>query len=103
MAEAYLGEIKIFPFGLAPRGWAQCNGQLLPINQNQALFSLLGTAYGGNGSTNFALPDLRDRVPIHFGDAHSLGERAGQDAHTVTISEMPMHIHMVNASSAVGD
>ena len=86
-------------FGFAPQpGWAQCNGQLLPINQNQALFSLLGTTYGGNGQTNFALPDLRGSTPIHFGK-HVLGERAGEENHTLAMAEMPAHIHSANATS----
>lgn len=97
MAEPFLSEIRIFSFGFAPKGWALCNGQQLPINQNQALFSLLGTTYGGNGQTTFALPDLRARVPLHTGSGHSLGERAGEQAHTVTIQEMPTHNHPVNA------
>ena len=84
MAEPFLGEIRIMSFGFAPSGWALCNGQLLPINQNQALFSLLGTTFGGNGQTNFALPNLQGRVPMHAGDGHSLGERAGEEAHTLT-------------------
>src|SRR5215213_4775251 len=99
MAEPFLSEIRIMSFGYAPRGWAMCNGQLLPINQNQALFSLLGTTFGGNGQTNFALPDLRDRTPIHVGSGHTLGERAGEQAHTLTLSEMTQHTHLVNASS----
>ena len=101
MAEPFLGEIRIFPYSQVPTGdgWAQCNGQLLPINQNQALFSLLGTTYGGNGTTNFALPDLRGRVPIHMGGGHVLGERAGEQAHTLTVGELPTHTHAVNASS----
>ena len=78
MSEPFIGEIRMASFGFAARGWALCNGQILPINQNQALFSLLGTTYGGNGQTNFALPDLRGRVPFHFGAGHSLGERAGE-------------------------
>src|SRR5215211_3505690 len=95
--EPFLSEIRIFAVTNAPpKGWALCNGQLLPINQNQALFSLLGTVYGGNGQTTFALPDLRGRVPLHFNDAHSLGERGGEEAHTVTSSEMPAHNHFVN-------
>ena len=98
MSEPYLSEIKIFSFNLAPNGWARCNGQLLPINQNQALFSLLGTTYGGNGQTNFALPDLRGRVPMHFG-SHPMGERAGQESHTLTLNEMPAHTHQAVASS----
>ena len=84
-------------FNFAPKGWALANGQFLPINQNQALFALLGTTYGGNGQTNFALPDFRGKVPIHFGDGHTLGESAGQEAHTVTSQEMPQHTHFVTA------
>ena len=102
MAEPFLSEIRIFSFVFAPKGWALCNGQLLPINQNQALFSLLGTTYGGDGRVNFALPDLRSRVPIHVGSGHTLGERGGEQAHTVSIAEMPTHLHLVNASSADG-
>ena len=85
-------------FGFAPKGWAQCNGQLLPINQNQALFSLLGTTYGGDGRVNFGLPDLRGEVPIHMSGNHFLGERGGQQSHTVTISELPAHTHFVAVS-----
>jgi microcystin-dependent protein len=99
MAEPFLSEIRIFSFGFVPRGWAMCNGQLLPINQNQALFSLLGTTYGGDGRVNFALPDLRGRVPIHAGAAHTLGERGGEQAHTLSSTEMPTHVHQVNAST----
>lgn len=101
MSEPFLSEIRIMSFNFAPKGWALCNGQLLPINQNQALFALLGTTYGGNGQTNFALPNLRGRVPIHEGSGHTLGEAAGQSAHTVTISEMPQHTHLVNAANVV--
>jgi microcystin-dependent protein len=90
-------------FVFAPKGWALCNGQLLPINQNQALFSLLGTTYGGDGESTFALPDLRGRTPIHMGSGHTLGERAGENAHTVSISELPTHTHAANASSSVGN
>ena len=97
MAEPFLSEIRIMSFGFAPQGWALCNGQTLPINQNQALFSLLGTTFGGNGQTTFQLPDMRGRVPIHVGGGHTLGERAGEEAHTVTIPEMPAHNHLVNA------
>lgn len=93
MAEPFLSEIRMMSFNFAPRGWALCNGQLLPINQNQALFSLLGTTYGGDGRVNFALPDLRGRVPIHSGSGHTLGERAGEQAHTLSIAEMPTHGH----------
>jgi microcystin-dependent protein len=99
MADPFVAEIRIFPFNFAPKGWAFCNGQLLPISQNTALFSLLGTTYGGNGQTNFALPNLRGQVPIHVGDGHTLGERAGQSAHTLTINEMPQHLHLLNAAN----
>src|SRR5688500_1586896 len=99
MAEPFLSEIRIMSFVFAPKGWALCNGQLLPINQNQALFSLLGTTYGGDGRVNFALPDLRARVPMHSGAGHILGERGGEQAHTVTTSEMAEHFHVVNASN----
>ena len=95
MSEPFLSEIKIVSFNFPPKGWALCNGQLLPINQNQALFALFGTTYGGNGQTNFALPDLRGRVPIHFLGSFNLGARAGQEAHTLTASEMPAHNHFV--------
>ncbi len=97
MAEPFLSEIRIFSFNYVPQGWAQCNGQLLPINQNQALFSLLGTTYGGNGQTNFALPDLRGRTPIHRGGSITLGERAGEEVHTLNINELPTHVHTANA------
>ena len=99
MADPFLSEIRMMSFGYAPQGWALCNGQLLPINQNQALFSLLGTTYGGDGRVNFALPDCRGRVPIHVGQGHALGERGGEQAHTLTISEMPQHVHSVLGSS----
>jgi microcystin-dependent protein len=84
-------------FNFPPKGWALCNGQLMPINQNQALFSLLGTTFGGNGQTNFALPDLRGRAPIHVGSGHTLGERGGEQAHTLSIAELPTHTHVANA------
>ena len=100
MAEPFLSEIRIFSFGFNPKGWALCNGQLLPINQNQALFSLLGTTFGGDGRVNFALPDLRGRVPIEVGNGHTLGERGGEQAHTLSISEIPTHVHTANATSA---
>ena len=99
MAEPFLSEIRIFSFGFPPKGWALCDGQLLPINQNQALFSLLGTTYGGDGRVNFGLPDLRARVPIHTGSGHTLGERGGEQAHTLSISELPTHVHTAVASS----
>jgi microcystin-dependent protein len=103
MAEPFLSEIRIMSFGFAPKGWALCNGQLLPINQNQALFSLLGTTYGGDGRTNFALPDLRARVPIHVGQGHALGERGGEQAHTLSTAEIPTHVHVAQASSSLAD
>lgn len=90
-------------FVFPPKSWALCNGQFLPINQNQALFSLLGTTYGGNGQTTFALPDLRGRVPIHVGNGHFLGERGGAEAHTLSISEMPTHLHFAQASYTQGN
>jgi len=99
MAEPFLSEIRIMSFVFPPKGWALCNGQLLPINQNQALFSLLGTTYGGDGRVNFGLPDLQSRVPIHMGSGHTLGERGGEQAHTLTISEIPTHVHTCNATS----
>jgi microcystin-dependent protein len=99
MSEAFLSEIRIMSFGFPPKGWALCNGQLLPINQNQALFSLLGTTYGGDGRVNFALPNLQGRAPMHMGSGHTLGERAGETAHTLSISELPMHVHGAYASS----
>ncbi|MBK7427712.1 MAG: phage tail protein [Saprospiraceae bacterium] len=101
MAEPYLSEIRIMSFNFPPKGWAMCNGQLLPINQNQALFSLLGTTYGGNGQTNFALPNLRGRAPIHMGNGHNLGEAAGSTSTTINIQQLPQHSHFVNASSSV--
>jgi microcystin-dependent protein len=99
MAEPFLSEIRIMSFNFAPKGWAMCNGQLLPINQNQALFSLLGTTFGGDGRVNFALPDQRGRTPIHVGAGHTLGERGGEDAHTLSQGEMPAHIHNVMTSA----
>ena len=104
--EPYLGEIMLIPFNFPPKGWAFCNGQLLPINQNLALFSLLGTTYGGNGTTNFALPNLQGRVPMHSGQGaglspRTLGERAGETAHTLAINELATHSHGIQASSAV--
>lgn len=99
MPEPFLGEIKLMSFIFPPQGWALCNGQFLPINQNQALFSLLGTTYGGNGQTTFALPNLRGRVPIHFGAGHNLGEAAGSTSVTVNIQQLPTHTHLVNGST----
>jgi microcystin-dependent protein len=99
MATPFLAQLDIFSFVFAPKGYAQCNGQLLPINQNQALFSLLGTTYGGDGRVNFALPDLRSRVPISMGNGFTLGERGGEEAHTLNISELPSHNHFVNTDN----
>jgi microcystin-dependent protein len=103
MAEPFLSEIRIMSFVYAPQGWALCNGQLLPINQNQALFSLLGTTYGGDGRVNFALPDLRGRVPIHMGAGFTQGERGGEQAHTLSIAEIPTHVHLLQGSSTPGN
>jgi microcystin-dependent protein len=100
MSEPFLSEIKIMSFGFAPKGWALCNGQLLPINQNQALFSLLGTTYGGDGRVNFGLPNLQGRTPMHMGNGHTLGELGGEQAHTLSISEIPTHVHTANASQS---
>lgn len=101
MSEPFLSEIKIFSMIYAPRGWAQCNGQFLPINQNQALFSLLGTTYGGNGQTTFALPDLRGCVALHEGTGFTLGQKAGEQAHTLTLQELTTHIHDFSQNTAV--
>jgi microcystin-dependent protein len=107
MAEPFLGEIRMMSIAFAPKGWALCNGQLLPINQNQALFSLLGTMYGGDGRTNFALPDFRGRTPVHVGTSDTgtnfaQGQRAGSENHTLNSTEMPQHTHNHLVSSAAG-
>lgn len=102
MSTPFMAEIKIVSFGFAPKGWAACNGQFLPINQNQALFSLLGTTYGGNGQTTFALPDLRSRTPIHVGQGFTEGQAGGQEQHTITMTEMPQHTHLITAQNGVG-
>lgn len=103
MSFPYLGEIKICAFVFAPQRWALCNGQLLPINQNQALFSLFGTAFGGNGQTTFGLPDLRGRMPIHFGNGYTIGERGGEQAHTLSVSELPAHTHLLRHSGSIAN
>ena len=100
MATPYLSEIRVFSFNFAPKGWAFCNGQLLPINQNQALFSLLGTTYGGDGRVNFGLPNLQSRTPIHMGGGHTLGELGGEQNHTLSISETPTHTHTWGATNS---
>jgi microcystin-dependent protein len=99
MSEAFISEIRIMGFGFPPKNWALCNGQILPINQNQALFSLLGTTFGGNGQTTFGLPNLQGRLPVHTGNGHVLGESAGEISHTLITSEMPAHIHLAQAST----
>src|SRR5512139_1650461 len=101
--EPFLGEIKIVSFGFAPQGWAACDGQILQINQNQALYALLGITYGGNGINTFALPDFRGRVPLHFGSGFALGNSSGEATHVLTTSEMPAHTHTVSASNAAPD
>lgn len=103
MGTPFLGEIKMISFGFAPKGWVLCNGQLLPINQNQALFSLLGTTYGGDGRVTFGLPDLRGRVSMHVGNGHTQGERGGEESHTLIVSEMPAHVHQIPATANAGD
>lgn len=102
MAEPFLSEIRIFSFGFPPKGWALCNGQLLPINQNQGLFSLLGTTYGGDGRVNFGLPNLQGNVPISWNNGHTLGERGGEQGHTLSVTELPTHSHDLVASAGAG-
>jgi microcystin-dependent protein len=103
MSEPFLGEIKIFAFNFPPRGWAQCDGQILPINQNQSLYSLLGTTYGGDGRTSFALPDLRGRTPFHVGNGFALGQRGGEESHALSEAELASHTHELLASSELAD
>jgi len=100
MGTPYLSEIKLISWNYSPKGWAFCNGQFMPINQNQALFSLLGTTFGGNGQTTFALPDFRGRVPMHVGGGHALGEAAGSASVTLSLSQMPAHNHIMQARNA---
>jgi microcystin-dependent protein len=107
MSEPFLAEVRIMAFNFAPRGWAFCDGQILPINQNQSLYSLLGTTYGGDGRTTFALPDLRGRTPIHVGrsnggDDHRLGQKSGEETHTLAANEMPQHRHPLKATNTMG-
>ena len=103
MSEPFLAEIKIVGFNFAPRGFAFCDGQILPINQNQSLFALLGTTYGGDGRTSFALPDLRGRTPVHVGDGLQSGQKGGEETHTVSAAEMPNHDHNAQASNTNAD
>jgi microcystin-dependent protein len=108
MADPFVAEIRIFPFNFAPTGWAFCDGQLMPLSQNTALFSLLGTTYGGNGQSNFALPDLQGRAPMHPGQGpglslHDLGEMGGSETVTLVESEMPAHAHGLQASTQPGE
>ena len=103
MSEPFLAEIRMMGFDFAPRGWAFVDGQILPINQNQSLYSLLGNTYGGDGRTTFALPDLRGRTPLHVGDGHLLGQRSGAETMTLSAAEIPSHSHGVKASSTTGN
>ena len=103
MSEPFLSELKCVSFGFAPKGWTLCDGQLLPINQNQALFALLGTTYGGDGRVNFGLPNLQGRAPIHMGNGHTLGERGGEASHTLIMGEMPQHTHQLQAQNSQAD
>lgn len=99
MSDPYLGEIRIMSFQFAPRGWAQCNGQILPINQNQALFAILGTTFGGNGQTTFALPDLRGQVPVHAAATRPIGSAGGVEAVSLTTGQIPAHSHTLAVSA----
>ena len=103
LSQPYLGEIRIFPWNWPPKGWALCNGALLPVNQNAALFALLGTTYGGNGTTTFALPDLQGRVPIHRSSTFPQGAMFGQEAVTLLQTNLPLHNHALLGTTTVGD
>lgn len=108
MSEPFLAEVRIMAFNFAPRGWAFCDGQILPINQNQSLYSLLGTTYGGDGRTSFGLPDLRGRCPIHVGRSnggpdHTEGQKSGEETHTLSAAEMPQHKHGIQATTTIGN
>jgi microcystin-dependent protein len=103
MGTPFISEIRMMSFGFAPKGWALCDGQLLPINQNQSLYSLLGNTYGGDGRTNFALPNLQGRTPIHMGEGFTLGERGGEQNHTLVISEIPTHVHFAKGAGPAAD
>lgn len=102
MSEPFLAEVRMVGFNFAPRGWAFCDGQILPINQNQSLYSLLGTTYGGDGRTSFALPDLRGRVPMHVGNGVTEGQKSGEETHTLSVNEIPQHQHVAQASTNTG-
>lgn len=103
MSEPFLAEVRLVGFSFAPRGWAFCDGQILPINQNQSLYSLLGTTYGGDGRTSFALPDLRGRTPLHVGGGHTLGSKSGEETRTLSAAEMPQHNHVLQGTSAAAN
>ena len=103
MSTPFLGEIRIVSFDFPPKGWAFCDGQILPVNQNQALYSILGATYGGDGTSTFALPDLRGRTPIHLGTGYTLGQRGGEEAHTLTPAELPAHTHIATGSTNNAD
>jgi len=103
MVTAYLGQVKTFGFNFAPKGWALCNGQTLPIAQNTALFSILGTTYGGNGTTTFQLPNLQSRVPVHVGSEYTLGAQDGVENVTLNANQMPAHAHSLNGANTGGD